>query len=63
MVLRGLALSLVTVFLTGCVARVAAAVVTHTAKTTYRAIGAAARVTMDGTRAASHTFTRSFPKG
>ena len=63
MVLRGLALCLLTAFLAGCMASAAVTVVSQTAKTTARAAGTAARITMDGARAASHTITKPFRRG
>jgi len=38
----------------------AVSVVSQTVKTTAKAAGAAARITMDGARVASHTITRPF---
>lgn len=60
LVVRGLLLCLVSAFLSGCMAGAAVSVVSQTVKTTAKAAGTAARITMDGARAASHTITRPF---
>jgi len=62
LVLRGLALCLIASFLAGCMATAATTVVSQTVKTTAKAAGTAARVTMDGARAASNTVSRPFRK-
>ena len=59
LVLCGLALFIVTTFLASCMASVATTVVSRTVKTTTKAAGAVARVTMVGARAASDTIARS----
>jgi len=60
LVVRELLLCLVSVFLGGCMAGAAVSVVSQTVKTTAKAAGAAARITMDGARVASHTITKPF---
>ena len=60
MVIRALVLCIVTSFLAACMANAAAAIVSQTAKTTSKAAGTAARITIDGARAVSHTLTKSF---
>ena len=60
MVVRGLLLGFVSAFLSGCMAGAAVNVVSQTVKTTAKAAGTAARITMDGARAASHAITRPF---
>lgn len=62
MLVLGLTLCLVTTFLAGCMATAAVTVVSQTVKTTAKATGTAARLTMDGARAASHTITKPFRK-
>ncbi len=57
-----LLLCLMSVFLTGCMAGAAVSVVSQTVKTTAKAAGTAARITMNGARAASHTITKPFRK-
>jgi K+-transporting ATPase c subunit len=62
MLVVGITLCLVTTFLTGCMATAAVTVVSQTVKTTAKAAGTAARLTMDGARVASHTITKPFRK-
>lgn len=62
MILRGLALIIVTTFLAGCMASAAVTVASQTIKTTAKATGVAARITLDGARAVSKTVTRPFRK-
>lgn len=62
MVLRAIGLCLVAAFLAGCMASAAVTVASQTAKTTAKAAGTAARVTMDGARAVSHTVSKPFRK-
>ena len=62
MILRALALSFLTAFLAGCMAGAAVTVVSQTVKTTAKAAGTAARVTMDGARVVSNTVTKPFRK-
>lgn len=61
-VLRVLALCVIAAILSGCMASAATTLVSQTVKTTAKATGAAARITMDGARAVSHTVTRPFRK-
>jgi len=63
LVLRMVALCLVSAFLAGCMASAAVTVASQTVKTAVKAAGAAARVTMDGARAISHTVSRPFRNG
>lgn len=60
MVLRAIALCLVAAFLAGCMASAAVTIASQTVKTTTKAAGTAARVTMDGARAISHTVSKPF---
>lgn len=60
MVLRIIGLCVVSAFLAGCMANAAATVASQTVKTTAKVAGTAARVTMDGARAVSHTVSRPF---
>lgn len=62
LVLRIVALCIVSTFLAGCMASAAVTVASQTVKTTAKAAGTAARVTMDGARAVSHTVSRPFRK-
>jgi hypothetical protein len=62
-VVRGLLLCLMSAFLSGCMAGAAVSVVSQTVKTTAKAAGTAARITMDGAKAASHIATKPFRKG
>ena len=62
LVLRGLALCVLTSFVAGCMASAATTVVSQSVKTTAKAAGTAARVTMTGARAASDTVTRPLRK-
>jgi len=62
MILRALALSIVTAFLAGCMAGAAVTVASQTVKTTAKVAGTAARITMDGARAVTHTVTKPFRK-
>lgn len=63
MVVRGLTLCFLTAFLSGCMATAAVTVASQTIKTTAKAAGTAARITMDGAQAASHAITKPFRKG
>ena len=58
LVIRALALCMLTVFLAGCMATAAVTVASQTVKTTAKAAGTAARITMDGARVVSHTATK-----
>lgn len=62
MIISALALWIVTALLAGCMASAAVTVVSQTVKTTAKAAGAAARITMDGARIVSHTVTKPFRK-
>jgi len=62
MVLRIIALCVVSTFLAGCMASAAVTVASQTVKTTAKVAGTAARVTMDGARVVSHTVSRPFRK-
>lgn len=61
--IRAVALCLMCIFLGGCMAGAAVSVVSQTVKTTAKAAGTAARITMNGASAASHTITKPFRKG
>jgi len=63
LVIRGLLLCLMSVFLSGCMAGAAVKVVSQTVKTTAKAAGTAARITMDGAKVVTHTVTKPFRKG
>lgn len=60
LVLSTIALCVLTTFLAGCMAGAAVTVASQTVKTTARAAGAAARITVDGAKAVSHTVTKPF---
>ncbi|GBE44878.1 MAG TPA: hypothetical protein ENH05_08860 [Rhizobiales bacterium] len=62
MIVRALALSVLTAFLAGCMAGAAVTVVSQTVKTTAKAAGTAARLTMDGARVVSTTVSKPFRK-
>ena len=62
MVIRGVALCIVSAFLAGCMAGAAVTVVSQGVKTTAKVAGTAARITMDGTRVVSHTLTKPLRK-
>ena len=62
LVVRGLLLCVMSAFLTGCMASAAVSVVSQTVKTTAKVAGTAARITLDGAKAASHTITKPFRK-
>ena len=62
LVLRGLALCLLTGLLAGCMATAATTVVSQTVKTTAKAAGTTARVTMNGARVASGAVAKPFRK-
>lgn len=62
LVLRVIALCIVSSFLAGCMASAAVTVASQTVKTTAKAAGTAARVTMDSAKAVSNTVSRPFRK-
>ncbi|MEM8743799.1 MAG: hypothetical protein AAGF14_04090 [Pseudomonadota bacterium] len=62
LVVRGLALCLLTTLLAGCMATAATTVVSQTVKTTAKAAGTTARVTMNGARVASGVVAKPFRK-
>ena len=62
MIVRELLLCLMSVFLSGCMAGAAVSVVSQSVKTTAKAAGTAARITMDGAKVVSHMVTKPFRK-
>ena len=62
LVLKALALCVLAGFLSGCMASAAVTVASQTVKTGAKAAGVAARITLDGARAVSHTVSRPFRK-
>ena len=60
LVIGGVVLCLVSSLLAGCMAGAAISVVSQGVKTTTKAAGTAARITMDGARVVSHTLTKPF---
>jgi hypothetical protein len=61
-VVRGLLLCFMSVYLSGCMASAAVSVLSQTVKTTAKVAGGAARITVDGAKAVSHTVTKPFRK-
>ena len=62
MAVQWAALCFMSALLAGCMATAAVTVASQTVKTTAKVAGTAARITMDGAQAASHTITRPFRK-
>lgn len=63
MAVQWAALCCMSAILAGCMATAAVTVASQTVKTTAKAAGTAARITMDGAQAVSNTVTRPFRKG